>query len=164
MLKTWHSGELIMYFFFFDISQVLNLSSPEILCWAQETLALQHPIKMGFAALQRGRQAHTCKTKPHFPMEWQIIMVHSFGILKHIFFPPNSEQVVLESRTNNSPSSKHWTFATGELFWKTDSFLFGWFQTKKKPNNLSTDSLTQGQVCVWAEIWRKCRQFGERAV
>lgn len=122
--------------------------------------ALQRAITMGFTALRYGRQVHNCKTKPNYPKERQIIMVHSFDLLKHFFSSWTVGNYL--SRTDNSLSSKHWTFATGELFVK-DRLTFHLANSKleknKKSKKLATDSLCQGQVCVQGEMGTKCRQL-----
>ena len=68
--------------------------------------ALQCAIKMGFAALQYGRQAHNCKTKPNFLTERQIIVVHSFDLLKHFFFPEEWATILLGLVTHQARSTE----------------------------------------------------------
>lgn len=59
-------------------------------------------------------------------------MVHSFDLLKHFF-----SQTVgnYPSTTNYSPSSNHWTFATGKVFVKERLTFFLVDSKLKKPHN-----------------------------
>lgn len=94
------------------------------------------PCGKGFCSSAVPQEGHNCRSKPNFPIRRQIVMGHSFDLLKHFFpqtvgnYPPG---------TNDSPSLKHWTFATRKLFVKdTDSHSFWSIANGKKINWLQT--------------------------
>lgn len=103
--------------------------------------ALQHAIKMGFAALHHGRQAHNCKTKPNFPTKRQIIMVHSFDLLKHFFSPKQWATILLQLITHQARTTELLPLA--KYLWKKDSHSFWLIPNWKNPTTPKTPCYRQ---------------------